>query len=283
MNLLSTAESNTKLRKSETELYSVVGLSLPSHTIGASQGEKTACQESTRSCRDACVVSSAGMTSVFPRIMAARVLKREFLFSNRKAFIEQLNAEIALHRIKSESEDKILVCRLNVGTDLMWEDTDYGGIPQRHPTVVFYDYTKRHHRINPSLPSNYTLCGSWSEAPRHQQRCIELLHDGKNCAVVFSDITPRNSEGQPNRFAGNAALRQRLPKRIQLPGDSQAWNVHDGDSSDLRLQVAGDPGPHRKTGRGSVIGLRLKAHSRQVRDAATASGFTVNVDWTGNQ
>jgi len=283
MKLLSAAIDNTKLRKSETADFAVVGLTLPSHTIGAQKGEKSACPESIASCRALCVVSQAGLVVMFrQRIEGGRIAKRQFLHSDRPGFIAHLKAEIALEEVKASQQERQLVCRLNVGTDFCWFSKDYGEIPQSMPSVLFYDYTRVHSRLQENPAENYTLVASWDESPRHQKSALALLEAGYNVSVCFADITPLSGDGSVNRFSGSAALRQRLPKTWVLPGSTRSHSVSDGDISDLRLSQAGDPVP-TKAGRGSIIGLRLKSFSHDIRANAIASGFPQLVDWTGKQ
>ena len=189
--------------------------------------------------------------------MEARVRKTLFLQKDRQGFLAQLNAEILAARIREESDGRTLAVRLNAFSDVPYEHKTFGEIPQRHPEVVFYDYTAVLSRR--PLP-NYALSYSWKGT--NGAGCIELLNAGFNVSVCFAE---RGS------FAGNAALRQRLPKRYRLPGSEHAFEVFDGDTSDLRML---DPGP-TNAGYGRICGLRLKAGSTEQRDSAIAddSGF----------
>ena len=92
---------------------------------------------------------------------------------------------------------------------------------------------------------------------------MELLLAGHNVAVPFA-----SSAGG----IGWKAYDQNLPQWCELLG--HRFNVLDGDISDLRFT---DKGPSR-SGRGNVIGLRLKAGSNAIRAAAIDAGFAV---WRG--
>lgn len=259
--LLSDATSNTKTRKSQREEYRIVTLSLsPADEAGTG---KSNCPSSTASCRAACVGGpNVGLASVFSAIMKARAEKTRFLQEDRPAFLRQLCSEIASRQRQAENEGAQLVCRLNTFSDLPWESKTYGEIPQSFPRVIFYDYTKIHSRVG-KTPENYSLCASWSENPKHQDACAELLLAGHNVAIPFADASGGN---------GPRAYNQQLPKRWNVGG---SWfEVFDGDLSDLRFL---DPGKTR-SGRGRICGLRLKAGSHATRDAAIAGGFAV---WIG--
>ena len=259
--LLSDATSNTKTRKSQREEFRIVTLSLsPADEAGTG---KSNCPNSTQSCRAACVGGpNVGLASVFSLIMKARAEKTRFLQEDRPAFLKQLCSEIASRQRQAENEGAQLVCRLNAFSDLPWESRAYGEIPQQFTGVIFYDYTKLHSRVG-QTPKNYSLCASWSENPKHQDACVELLLAGHNVAVPFASS---------NGGTGWKAYDQALPQWCELRG--HRFNVLDGDISDLRFT---DRGPSR-SGRGNVIGLRLKAGSNATRAAAIDAGFAV---WRG--
>ncbi len=258
MRLLTPASYQTKLSKSENNQteYAVYSLSLsPADYAGTG---KSNCPGSTSACESACVGGDGiGMAKIWQSVMDARIRKTRYLQDDRQGFLEQLNAEIVAARIKEESEGRTLAIRLNAFSDIPWEHRAYGEIPQRHPDVVFYDYTA----ILSRIPlANYTLSYSWKGT--NGAGCIELLDSGYNVSVCFAER---------GNFAGNGALRQRLPKRYRLPGSGHAFEVFDGDSSDLRML---DPGP-TSSGFGRICGLRLKSGTTEQRDRAIAdpSGF----------
>lgn len=258
MRLLTPASYQTKLRKSENNQteYAVYSLSLsPADYAGTG---KSNCPGSTAACESACVGGDGiGMAVIWKSVMDARVRKTRYLQNDRQGFLEQLIAEITLARLKEESEGRVLAVRLNAFSDIPWEHKAYGEIPQRHPDVRFYDYTAIMSRR--PLP-NYALSYSWKGT--NAAACIDLLNAGYNVSVCFAE---RGS------YAGNGALRQRLPKRYRLPGSGHAFEVFDGDSSDLRML---DPGP-TGSGYGRICGLRLKAGSTEQRNLAIddPSGF----------
>ena len=254
MRLTSTASANTKLRKSESSAYRVIGLAL---APADSSGVLDVCPQSSEGCRAACVGSSrVGLAAVFSAIGEARAKKTRLLKEHPAAFIDILCDEIASEEHLAAAEGRKLAVRLNTFSDILWESKKYG-IPQRFPAVQFYDYTKIPARLD-RVPDNYALCLSWSEEPRQQASCLAALEAGHNVSVVFYE---------DGSFTGSHALRQRLPAR---------WNgfrVHDGDTTDLRFLD-----PSARTGRpGYVIGLRLKSASLEHRDEVIRSGFPVLV------
>lgn len=266
MKLLTPASYQTKLRKSEhkqTE-YAVYSVSLsPADYAGTG---KSNCPSSTPSCESACVGGDGiGKAAIWRSVMEARVRKTLYLQEDRKGFLEQLNAEIRAAQQREEAQGKVLAIRLNAFSDIPYETRAYSELPQQHPGVVFYDYSALHGRAG-KLPGNYSVCFS-HKGTSNQDSSIDLLNRGYNVAVVFAEI---------GSFAGNAALRQKLPKRYRLPGSDHAFEVFDGDASDLRML---DPGP-TSAGYGRICGLRLKAGSTEQRDSAVAddSGFVQVID-----
>lgn len=265
MKLLTPAAGNTKTAKTalKHQQYRIVSLALaPAYEA---KGIST-CPNASNSCRAACVGSAAGLVTIFASIMQSRIQKTEFLRTDRAGFIRQLCDEIREEQRKAEAEGQVLACRLNTFSDIPWELAKYGSIPQQFSGVTFYDYSKLYHRAG-QTPENYHLCFSWTENPDDQADCFRLLLAGFNVSVVFAT---------PGNYAGNAALRQDIPKRWTIEG--HRFEVYDGDSSDLRIPGI-DPEPSR-SGRGRICGLRLKAGNTASRNAAINSGFAVVVGET---
>lgn len=268
MKLLTPAAGNTKTAKTalKHQQYRIVSLALaPAYEA---KGIST-CPNASQSCRAACVGSAAGLVTIFASIMQARIQKTEFLRTDRAGFIRQLCDEIGEEQRRAEAEGQVLACRLNTFSDIPWELAKYGSIPQQFPEVTFYDYSKLYHRSGlwhspAKLPENYHVCFSWTENHEDQEQCLSLLLAGFNVSMVFANV---------GNYAGNAALRQDIPKRWTIEG--HRFEVYDGDSSDLRIPGI-DPGPSR-SGRGRICGLRLKAGNTASRNAAINSGFAVVV------
>ena len=263
MRLLTPAAGNTKTAKTalKHQQYRIVSLALaPAYEA---KGIST-CPNASNSCRAACVGGeNVGLAGIFASIMQARIAKTEFLRMHKDEFCKQLKHEIWEEQRKAEAEGQVLACRLNTFSDIPWEQGRYGAIPQLCPDVVFYDYSKLYFRAG-QTPGNYHLCFSWTENAWDQEHCLRLLLNGFSVSMVFAT---------PGNYAGNAALRQDIPKRWTIEGNR--FEVYDGDSSDLRIPGI-DPGPSR-SGRGRICGLRLKAGNTASRNAAIESGFAVVV------
>jgi hypothetical protein len=269
MRLLSRAESNTKLRKSMRTDYRIASLSLAHHKTS---GHNT-CPQASAGCSAACVGGeNVGMAQVFGEIMAGRIRRTKYLFGHRQAFVRQLIGEIEANYRYSQRHESQLCVRLNCFSDLPWHEMAFGCIPQLFPMVQFWDYSKCHSRYG-SLPENWHITWSWSELARHKAACERLLHCGQNVAMAFSE------EG---RHTGRAAQTQRLPSRWKVGGD---WfQVIDGDNGtgpgcgdephfDLRFL---DPRATR-SGRGRIVGLRLKSGNTVSRELAIQRGFSEGV------
>ena len=152
MKLLSTGESNAKLRKSDGRGYLLFGLSLrPSDMSGYD-----VCSRSGH-CREDCVLEHAGRGNM-PSVRDARTHKTR--------------------------QDLHCAIRPNVASDIPWERLD--------PTLfdydaTFYDYSKIETRFGSTLPSNYHLTYSYNE--KSDPSMVEnVLRAGGNVAVVFDTI-----------------------------------------------------------------------------------------------
>jgi len=261
MNLLTLAASNTKLRKTngETVGYRIVSLPLaPADSSG-----HDVCVNSNPGCRAGCVGSdSVGMASIFPMIMRQRREKTRYFFEQRSEALAQLSREIEKQARIADDEGLTLACRLNTFSDLPWESRAWGSIPQQFDGkngafVQFYDYSKVFGRAQ-KIPSNYSICWSWTDNPKDQEACHRLLLAGENVAIVF---------GQHGRgFTGPRAYDQHLPGWVDIGGDR--FLCFDGDKSDLRFLDAGPT-----TRRGRVCGLRLKSATNVGHEAGLNSGF----------
>lgn len=255
MRLLSPASANTKTRKSQDKAqeYRIVALALSPAT---SDGHgKTNCPNSSIGCENICVGSdNVGLSAVFKSISLARQAKSLWLKSDPVGFYRQLCDEIETEQRFSDRDGTTLVIRPNTFTDLNWFK-----LFRDFPRVIGYDYSKVFSRVNdPNRPENYTIVPSWTERPKDQRDCLNLLAQGFNCAVCFAEIGP---------FAGYRALMQRLPETWSLNG--MRVKVIDGDDTDLRfLDERSKPGQT-----GFAVGLRLKSANNLVRQKAIDSGF----------
>lgn len=222
MRLLTPEHGNAKLAKSAGSRYYTVGLSLAPHTLSG----HSVCAGSTPACRELCL-NTAGNGRMFQAIHVARARKTRFLFQHRAEFLVQLRKELRQAERKAQKNGKILACRLNVLSDLVWERLD-PALFQEFSGVQFYDYTKLPGRILKELPRNYHLTLSRSELTDNNV-LQAWIRKGRNVAVVFS--TSR-SQSLPTHYLG-----------VQ---------VIDGDTNDLRFL---DPA-------GVIVGLRAKGRAR---------------------
>ena len=215
MRLLS-IDSNSKLAKTNkaSDRYLFAGLSLyPDMAI---------CPASKiAGCFDDCL-KSAGR-GVFKNVIEARKAKTDWWHSDRDGFLDQLRKDLHAFQRKAERAGKQPVVRLNVISDIAWEDY---GIPQSFPAIRFYDYTKRSDRFIQVLPDNYYLTFSYSGEARYQKHVELARQHGANIAVVFSG-------GLPSRFMNRKVI--------------------DGDEHDIRID----------DDRGIIIGLRAKGRAKK--------------------
>lgn len=216
MKLLSTA--NAKLEKSLDFGYMSFGLSLAPHTLSG----KNFCPHASPGCIAACL-NTAGMGR-FSNVQKARVEKSKFFINDRQNFISQLKKEIVSAKKTAEKKGFKVSVRLNVISDLPWENLlDM----ESFQGVQFMDYTPNPKRmiqfINGEMPKNYHLTFSRKENNHAVAELISKM--GGNVAVVFKNV----------------------------PGDYLERPVVDGDISDLRFL---DP-------KGCIVGLKAKGDAKK--------------------
>ena len=188
MKLLSS--NNTKIQKGEKLGWLTLGLSLlPSNLSG-----KNFCSHASIGCRAACL-NTSGM-GVFSNVQAARLKKSRYFIENRTAFLVQLDKEIRAGIKKATRLGMKLAIRLNVLSDLPWENLiDMSAYPE----VMFYDYTPNPKRmiafLQGEMPANYQLTFSRKES---NQSIVELIANmGGNIAAVFAGSLPKSYLGKP--------------------------------------------------------------------------------------
>lgn len=181
-NLLS---ANAKLEKGLEFGYLNLGLQLaPAKTSGYQT-----CPMSTEGCRTACIFT-AGMAGMYKRINEARIRKTKLYFENRAEFMRLLRADLDKAVKQAEKMSLKLVVRLNVFSDIAWEET---GIIQEYPAVQFMDYTAIPKRFFKKLPPNYHLTFSRKES--NDKDVEKVLKAGGNVAVVFRGGLPETWKG----------------------------------------------------------------------------------------
>ena len=274
MKLLSTGESNTKLRKS-----SGLGLLLFGLSLRAADGSGyDVCPFRTAGCTKACVLEHAGRSNM-PSVRKARTRKTRLYFENREQFIAELDADLYLVERQAQRAGLAPCVRLNVASDIAWE-IKHPELFANHPTINFYDYTKwTKHRFDHALagsgytgkhmPSNYHLTYSHNEeTPVNDygtSYSSELLAAGVNVAIVYDTIynPTQNKIGT-------------LPTSWRIDGDRMSsiykYDVIDGDTHDIRIAEFDNSAQPADDTRGVIVGLRGKGGKRQVIDGVDA-GF----------
>ena len=222
MRLLDTNGGNLKLKKTAKHAggnYRLAGLSLYPDPI-LCPGSKAA------DCMADCL-KSAGR-GAFSNVTDGRQKKADFWHRDRAGFLDQLNSELFNFSRLCDKTGVRGAVRLNVLSDIDWENH---GVPQNHPGLTFYDYTKRAIRLSDiRRPDNYSLMFSYSGHPAYRKQVTRALQTDCPVAVVF-----RVKAGEP------------------LPAAFMGRPVIDGDISDLVNVTAGPV----------IIGLRAKGRARQ--------------------
>jgi len=199
--------TNQKVEKGEKQGW----LTAIMHLAPAKASGFQVCSSATKGCEAACL-NTAGRGGIFTKgevdnaIQRKRRLRTAWYFARRNEFLLQLDAEIGTHKRRAARKGFQPAVRLNGTSDIRWESVRIDGqtLFERHPDVVFYDYTKHSDRDVSDIP-NYSL--TFSLAENNDSKAVEALSNGLNVAAVFHTV--------PETFMG-------------LP-------VFDGDASDLRF------------------------------------------------
>ena len=143
------------------------------------------CSHASPGCAKACLFNSGAAR--FDRVQEGKINKTEYFLADRKAFLEQLDGEIAkIERKFAKIDDAIPAIRLNGTADIVFEKfkiRDGKNIFELYPNIQFYDYTKNYTRFRKVLPKNYHLTFSMSET--NKVMSLNLLEKGYNVAIVF--------------------------------------------------------------------------------------------------
>ena len=188
-NLLSVG-SNSKIKKVGTnEEYIIAGLSLmPSDYV---KGVNVCAMSKLAGCRETCLVW-AGRGSFKP-VIDARTRKTVLYRDNKQGFMSMLRGDIYAFIEDCKRFKLKPAIRLNVISDINFLE-----IIKEFPTVQFYDYSKVISRHKKTMPSNYHLTFSYSEA---NKKYIDLFKPiwktNYNIAVVFKGKTlPKTFKGR---------------------------------------------------------------------------------------
>jgi hypothetical protein len=113
-----------------------------------------------------------------------------------------LNRELFNKKALAVKKGLKLAIRLNVFSDISWENFPAGGAPsviEAHSDLQFWDYTKSFDRMNKfinfEMPNNYHLTFSRSEDTTESQ-IHYILRNYANVAVVFRQV-PETWLGHP--------------------------------------------------------------------------------------
>ena len=161
----------------------------------------------------------------------SRTKKTLFYWLFRAQFIAQLHREIRKHKAKAKRLGMLAAIRLNGSTDILWEREANGSIPQAHPSIQFYDYTKAPLSMRKDLPANYALTFSLDEKPNAWRNAERYLLSGHNVAAV---VASEETEGKG------------LKRRAQMVAEDlvrlgfRGWDSINGDEHDAR--VLDEPG-----------------------------------------
>jgi predicted Rdx family selenoprotein len=161
----------------------------------------------------------------------SRTKKTLFYWLFRAQFVAQINREIKKHGAKANRLGMLAAVRINGSTDILWERKANGAIPQAHPSIQFYDYTKAPLSMRKDLPANYALTFSLDEKPNAWRNAERYLLSGHNVAAV---VASEETEGKG------------LKRRAQIVAENlvrsgfRGWDSINGDEHDAR--VLDEPG-----------------------------------------
>jgi len=136
-----------------------------------------ACVNSTTSCREVCIRHTGRLD--MPRAIQVGIDRTQFLADHPTEAISLIHWET----VRSAAKVAELARRLNVVTDVNWEDVAPWLFTEAPENVVTYDYTKDWNR-QPEAAERYRL--TFSAMERHGIADIREMTDrGRNVAVVF--------------------------------------------------------------------------------------------------
>lgn len=266
--LFTLEQGNPKMEKEGKAVpeYMSIGVSLSPHK-SADTGLNF-CPCATEDCKSVCLTDT-GRGSFDPAVNEARKKRSQFLVQHPEHFSALLDHGIGLAKQRAAKQGKKLAVRLNVFSDIHWED--YAPqIFEKHKDVQFYDYTKIAKRTQKQLPSNYHLTFSstgvkgkdnnWEQAKGH-------LDKGGVVAMVFQS-RPGKGKKEP----------EKLPSFVLDKKSGKKYRVIDGDIHDHRHldHIYNSAAP----GEGLIAGLHLKSpiSGGFEKQVAKANDFAVAFD-----
>ena len=241
--LLAGGDTNPKTGKNMVE---TMGLSIAPAKAGGLGNVCPMAKTCLRSCLDSCGRQGNGKTN-------ARLARKALWFLARDWFLAKLHRELSAFRASVPAD---LPCgvRLNMFSDIAFERF---GVPQAHPGITFYDYTKIGNRLAGANGSwilpNYHVTYSYDGTAESYATAVQYLANGGNVSAVFHEDV--------KGVCGRGAPKQTLPTVWE------GFPVFDGGETDWRP----DDAP------GTVCGLVLRARDYAHRDAAIADMFSTAV------
>lgn len=130
---------------------------------------------------------------VMQNVKDARQWRTDLWHADRERFLDLLREDLATFVRRTLKAGMKPVARLNVLSDIAWEDY---GIPQQFPELTLYDYTKRAKRLG-NTPGNYRLMFSYSGAAAYQTQVKIAMQTDAPIAVVFRGGFPTWFLGRP--------------------------------------------------------------------------------------
>jgi len=135
-------------------------------------------------CEKICIIET-GNLATNKEGRPARIGKTLWFWLFRAQFLAALDKQIRAFVKRAKKEGKKPALRLNGTSDVLWETY---GVPQRHPDVQMYDYTKLPVNARRNRPPNYHLTYSFSEDKKSMKMAREWLAAGGNVAVVVAAV-----------------------------------------------------------------------------------------------
>lgn len=245
--VVSKGTDNPKTSKNNAEDFLAVATSLSPHK---SAGIGNVCPHAggcVKTCLDM-TGKGASKGDMYKMIHVARIARTIAWYKARDWFLSTQSSELAKWEAKASAQGKRLCYRGNMLSDVKWEQY---GVPQAHPNIAFYDYSRDPRRIGWILPNYYVTFSR--DSHKDDAVCIELLKAGKNVAICFDD----------GYTSGARNLHGNGPKA--MPKEWNGFEVINGDTTDRRWEDKP----------GCVVGLILKAPTLEFRKKALESGFAL--------
>ena len=178
-------------------------------------------------CEAGCLGTTTGRLRM-DQSTRARISKTLWFMLFRERFLRRLNWEITGHAMTAEALGMIPAIRLNGSSDIAWERH---GVPQAHPGVQFYDYTKLPAKSRADAPDNYRLTFSLSERPDSKGHALQWLDAGGNVAVVVAGESAKVKDAK----AAAASIVEAGTLTMFMGEQFHTHAAIDGDETDIRF------------------------------------------------